>query len=50
LFKIEEKKAAKANKNKKGTTTGPAPKLDETQPAKKINVDSIRQAIRKARR
>ncbi|KIQ21701.1 hypothetical protein RT99_10500 [Flavobacterium sp. MEB061] len=50
LFKIEEKKAVKANKNKKSKTTGPAPKLNETQPARKINVDSIRRAIRQTKR
>lgn len=49
LLKIEEKKAAKANKNK--TPTAPVPKLDEAkQPVRKINIDSIRKARQAARR
>jgi len=53
LLKIEEKKAAKANKDKakKGEPTGPAPRLNEAaQPVKKINVDSLRKARQAARR
>ncbi len=53
LLKIEEKKAAKANKDKakKGEPTGPVPKPDEVkQPVKKINIDSIRKARQAARR
>lgn len=53
LVKIEEKKAAKANKNKnkKGESTGPVPKLDEAkQPVRKINIDSIKKARQAARR
>lgn len=41
IVKIEEKKAAKANK-KKGNS-GPAPKLDDIRkPSKPVNIDSIR--------
>jgi hypothetical protein len=46
LVKIAEKKAAKANKNKKGKpTTGPAPKLENVKPTGKVNADSIRRAM-----
>ena len=48
LVKIEEKKAAKANKNKK--KADPAPKPDLAKPATKINVDSLRKAVRMKKR
>jgi hypothetical protein len=41
LLKIEEKKAAKAKKNK---PTEAAPKLEEVKPVNKINIDSIRKS------
>lgn len=44
IVKIEEKKAAKANKNKKANS-GPAPKLDEAKKSSSINLDSIRRAM-----
>ena len=43
IVKIEEKKAAKANKNK--ANPGPAPKLNEEKRKSSINLDSIRRAM-----
>jgi len=50
LVKIEEKKAAKANKKNK--VSQPAPKADGTivPPVKKANVDSIRKTIQARKR
>ncbi|RED24548.1 uncharacterized protein DUF4296 [Flavobacterium cutihirudinis] len=44
IVKIEEKKAAKANKNKKPNES-PAPKLNEVKKSSSINLDSIRRAM-----
>jgi hypothetical protein len=52
LVKIEEKKAAKANKKDKNKVSQPAPKADGTlpEPVKKANVDSIRKTIQARKR